>query len=400
MIDPERLTRRLVQLTRDLVLIESTEARPEERRRCFQLLINHLEEIPNLVITMFTNGDHDSLVALPAGIKRPDLLFCGHLDVVEHASPDSYRSEIKDSRIYGPGAGDMKGQLAILVELMKDLLTTHPGLAIGLAISSDEEIGGEAGFRFLVEDIGLDCDAVILPDGGSLTDITVEEKGILHVRLGATGHAAHAARPWLGDNALQQINSALRQIEEHFALWWPRHVDPHDPATHWFPTATPTMIRVPNDSPNRIPEEAEAVIDIRFPPGWTDPHSEEEAPPHSGDLGRMLDLIHTLVGPHITVSPIVGTAPTRLSPDPLFIAITEEVMGSPANLVRACGGSDARFFNEKGIPVMLSRPKVGNLHGPDEWIDIRSMVDYFRICHRYTIGRCAAAQPAQPPTDP
>ena len=75
--------------------------------------------------------------------------------------------------------------------------------------------------------------------------------------------------------------------------------------------------------------------------------------------------------------------PTDLAPDPLFGQVTQEETGEPVKLVRASGGSDGRFFRRHGIPVNLSRPLVGNLHAIDEWIDIESMVTYYRICERY-----------------
>jgi len=50
---------------------------------------------------------------------------------------------------------------------------------------------------------------------------------------------------------------------------------------------------------------------------------------------------------------------------------------------RECGGSDARFLCRHDIPVLMSRPLVGNLHAADEWIDIASMVQFHRIIARY-----------------
>ena len=101
----EQLASRLTQLTRDLVLIESTDSKPDERRRCFQLLRNHLDGLPNLRLESLECGGYEALVALPEGIAEPEVLFCGHLDVVEHPEPDSYRSTMENGRIYGPGTG-------------------------------------------------------------------------------------------------------------------------------------------------------------------------------------------------------------------------------------------------------------------------------------------------------
>ncbi len=374
MIDRERLTEQLIQLTRDLVLIESTDARPEERRRCFQLIRNHLEEIKGIEFQVFEKNGYESLVVVPEGCERPEVLFCGHLDVVEHPNPESYRSEVRDGRIYGPGTGDMKGQLAILVQLVRYLWREHPGLPIGLAITSDEERGGENGVKFLVEEAGLEAGVAVIPDGGSLSDIIIEEKGILHLQIKSSGEAAHAARPWLGDNALERLTEGVRRIQEIiFEPLKPEQVDPDDLETHWFPTCSLTMIGSPNDSPNRIPEEAEAMLDIRFIPPQT--------------ALSVLEEIQRVIPQGLTLHPLVSAEPTHLAPDGGFVDATREVTGVEPRIVRACGGSDGRFFFARGIPVMLSRPRVGNLHGQDEWIDVDSMVDYFEICRRYVLKR-------------
>ena len=97
----------------------------------------------------------------------------------------------------------------------------------------------------------------------------------------------------------------------------------------------------------------------------------------------MLSLVKKTLGDSIEVEQIIEAEPTHLDPDKLFLESTQEVLQRPPRLVRVSGGSDARFFRQHNIPVMLSRPIVGNLHGRDEWIDIQSMVDYYRICERY-----------------
>ncbi|MCG8598512.1 MAG: M20 family metallopeptidase [Verrucomicrobiales bacterium] len=372
-MDRDRLRERLIQLTRDLVLIESTDDLPNERSRCFQLIRNHLEEVPGLVLEMVESNGYESLLARPGGISSPEILLCGHLDVVKHTQPGAYRSEIREGRIYGPGAGDMKGQLAIMIELMRCLGRESPDLSVGMAITSDEERGGESGVRFLVEDFGLRCGVAIIPDGGSLTDITVEEKGIIHLRVRAGGEAAHAARPWLGVNALEKLTDSLTGVREWFREQWPERVDPDDTKTHWFPTCSVTVVKTANDSPNRLPGSAEAVLDIRFVP--------------PADAREILTEIRARLADGIIAEPIVTAEPTNLAPDQRFLEVTAEVTGNEPRLVHASGGSDGRFFAAEGIPVLLSRPKVGNLHGKDEWIDIESMLDYFEICRRYIADR-------------
>lgn len=364
----EELQSRLVSLTRDLVMIPSTESRPQERKRCFEFLHNHIDCLSGLQIDYLTCNGHQSMVARPQGIEAPEILLCGHLDVIEHPDPDCYHSTVRQGRIIGPGTGDMKGQNAILLELMCAFHTKFPGISLGLVLTSDEERGGIDGVRYLCEDENLRCGTAIIPDGGSLNDITTEEKGVIHVRVTCKGREAHAARPWLGDNALELLMERLTVLKRHFSNYWPDQAI-EEQVNHWFPTCSATVCETINKQANRIPATVSVVMDIRFPPT------------HS--VKTMLEEIASVLGENCVLEPLMTAEPTHLDPDPLFCKITEQTTGSPVRHVRASGGSDSRFFRQYGIPVNLSRPLVGNLHAVDEWIDIDSMLTYYKICERY-----------------
>ena len=368
MTDPlDELRQRLTSLTRDLILIPTTDSRPAERKRCFEFIHNHLDQLQQIRLVDFQSNGYDSLVVFPESSDVPEILLCGHLDGVEHPEPDAYHSKLKNGRIIGPGAGDMKGQLAIMMELFRSLHSRFPDASLGLAITSDEERGGLDGVRFLVQEAGLRCGLAIIPDGGSLNDVTIEEKGVIHLQIRCHGEAAHGARPWLGDNALQKLMAHLEDLDRHFRKFAPDLESLKQ--NHWVPTCALTVVRTPNQSSNRIPAEAEAVVDIRFPPTHT--------------VAEMLNEVAEVLGPQCELKPLMRAEPTFLDPDELFCQITEEISGRPTRLIRSSGGSDGRFLRQFGIPVNLSRPLVGELHSPDEWIDIDSMVTYYRICEAY-----------------
>ncbi len=355
------LTDRLVALTRDLILIPSTDSRPDERARAFSFFLNHLESLTDIRIQRHRSGGYESLVALPEGRDRAEVLMIGHLDVIEHPDLDLYRSHIRDGRIYGPGAGDMKGALAIMLKLFCDLHREQPGIPFGIVVTSDEERGGEHGVGYLVREAGLRASHAIVPDGGSIHDVTVEEKGIAHLRVTARGSASHAARPWLGKNAAALLSDGLARLSRGFPV--------PDPDDHWVPTCSVTTMHTPNQTPNCIPDLAEATLDLRFPA------------PHV--LEQMLDRVRSLLGPEIHLDPLVCAEPSQLNPDPLWFQVTEEITGAPIREVRASGGSDARFLCQAGIQTIVARPEVGNLHAPDEWIGIDSMTRFYQIAREY-----------------
>lgn len=375
-VSHQRLRDRLVALTRDLILLPSTESNPTAIRQCYEFVRNHLEGFEGVELRDYENAGVPSLVALPLGNAAPDVLMVAHLDVVDHPDPAAYRSTIKDNRIVGSGAGDMQGALAILMVLFRRFHRANPGISLGLVVTTDEETGGAHGVRYLIDEIGLRCGCALIPDGGSPHEITVEEKGILHLQLISAGLPAHAARPWLGDNPIPHLTAGLDRLAAAFDEL------KSDTDDYWHPTCTVTGIGTENDAFNRLAAEAHATLDIRFPP------------PHSSD--DLVALVRDVVGDRIQVNTIIAAEPTHLSPDPKFVDITETITGRRPRLSRESGGSDARFLHPHGIPVLMSRPAVGNLHAPDEWIDVESMVEYYRVCEAYLAERFEVNRPPDP----
>ena len=360
-LDTARLRERLIALTRDLVLIPGSEERPEELRRAIEWVGNHLESLEGVQVRHYESNGVLSLVAAPEGCLEPEVMMFGHVDVVHHADRECYRSELADGRICGPGTGDMKGIVAILLELFRRFHLQSPGISLGLAITTDEEIGGENGTHALVDLHGVRCKTAMVPDGGSLDEVVIEEKGILHLHLESSGVACHSARPWLGHNALTALLGALERIQDLFP-------DPQTPE-HWHPTCSISRVSTPNLSINRVPANASATLDIRYP--------------HPLKAADLVDKIKGVLGEGITASTAITAEPSRLSPDPIFMETCGEVLGRPARELREHGGSDARFLARHDIPVIMSRPLCGNLHSRQEWIDIESMVQFYEIYRSY-----------------
>jgi succinyl-diaminopimelate desuccinylase len=356
------LQKKLVALTRDLILIPSDESRPDDIERCFEFIINHLESLDTIVIKKHYHRDIASLVVLPENMDHPKVLLCGHLDVITHSDSHGYRSHVTDGKIIGPGSGDMKGPLAVLLEVFMNLHMKYDNPPLGLVITSDEERGGDSGMRFLFDEIGLRCEVALVPDGGSLNEITVEEKGILHLKIQCNGHSAHAARPWLGNNPLERLVDAVSRLRKNFDSL-------KEGVDHWHPTCALTIIKTPNQTVNCIPSEAEAALDIRFPAPYT--------------VKEILNHICNILGDEINTHTIMSAEPTQFTPDPLYLSVSEEITGKPTIQKKEDGGSDARFIGRHNIPVIVSRPIVGELHSLEEWIDISSMETFYRIYELY-----------------
>jgi succinyl-diaminopimelate desuccinylase len=358
----ESLRRRLIELTRDLIIIPSTRDRPEDIQRCMEFVVNHVEMPNELTVRRFCENGSPSTVILPRNVSAPEVLLLAHLDVVARPQGAEYHSSVNDGRIYGPGSGDMKGELAILLEIFRDFHERCPGISLGLAVTSDEENGGNHGTRFLFEKAGLRCGVAIIPDSGSLNEIAIEEKGILHLKLKAHGSSGHASRPWLAENPLEKLISKLTEVRNYFETL--KSAD-----GHWHPTFAVTVMQTENRVSNRIPSFAEAVCDVRFPPPY--------------NSNQVISQLKRFMEHKMELEVLVSAEPTKVSPDPLFLTATEEITQKPVTLIREHGGSDARFICGYGIPVIMSRPYVGHLHAENEWIDIASMETLYRIYERY-----------------
>ncbi|MHB8902240.1 MAG: peptidase dimerization domain-containing protein, partial [Thermoguttaceae bacterium] len=179
------------------------------------------------------------------------------------------------------------------------------------------EIGGRHGLGYLTDEIGLRCGAAIIPDGGSMEEITVEEKGILHLTLSAQGHAGHAARPWLAQNSLEILLDSLARVRRHFDSLR------NDTPDRWYPTCSITVLQVDNTTVNRIPPRATAVLDIRFPPPCT--------------VASISSEVQSLLGENVKADTIMAVGPTHLAPDPAFLEVVHDLTGRPMRKTRESG---------------------------------------------------------------
>ena len=341
------------------------------RDQCIASIQHHLQAVPGITQRVEIAEGVPSLIATPDRHPEPDLIFLAHMDTVEHANPEHYTATVESGRIVGPGAGDMKGQVAILLELFIHTHLHHPDCSLGLVITTDEEVGGKYGAGHLFPNGIVCCKQVINPDGGAPNRITVGEKGVMHLGISCTGSACHAARPWKGSNAVEDLLAVLDRVKGAIAPLQTEN-------DHWHPTCSITRLACDNQSINRIPPRAEAAIDVRFP--------------HPHTLASIREVIDTAIAGQATIRDHMTAEPADLNPDPLFVQCCEERYGSPPTLVRDDGASDSRFVAAAGIPVIMSRPLVGNLHSRDEWIDIDSMVTFYHVLECYVTRRLKLAK--------
>ncbi|HKS70011.1 MAG TPA: M20/M25/M40 family metallo-hydrolase [Ktedonobacterales bacterium] len=362
----DTMVERLAKLA-SMLIEERTVAHHEKALRdCFMRVGGYLHQhAPHAEPRFFEDGGFRSLlVTHGAGPAR--VLLCGHLDVVPGDDEQFTPRRLSGDRLGGRGAADMKGPIAALL----DAFAAEPLPGLGLLLTSDEELGGEHGTRYVLDQLareGALPAAALLPDGGANMRLVAEQKGVLRLRVVASGRAAHGARPWLGVSAVERLLAGYRAVLRAFP--------PPKAEDDWRPSIALTQLSTGDNAQNTIPARAEATLDIRFPAEVGRP--EALCAQISARLHRY------------------GIAPSDVSIAPAFALdlgsswvarlqeVAASVRGEALPLVREAGASDARFFATYGIPALIFQPECVGWHGPDEWVNLESLAVFREIVARF-----------------
>jgi acetylornithine deacetylase/succinyl-diaminopimelate desuccinylase-like protein len=224
------MTWNTVSLSQQLIRFDTSNP-PGPMQECARFLRDVLIEGGVQATLIGPDPERPNLVArVPGRGTAAPLLLQGHLDVVpvtgQSWSRAPFAADVEDGLLWGRGAVDMKGQLAMMVTALLDLVGdgTPPAGDVVLAVVSDEENGGPAGAHALVADHRELFDGVryaIGEDGGAFLDlgsgprvhpIVVSEKRACWMRLGLTGTGGHGSRPpgpGAGPDVLRRTLNAL-----------------------------------------------------------------------------------------------------------------------------------------------------------------------------------------------
>lgn len=199
----------------------------------------------------------------------PLVILAGHLDTVP--AQDNRPGRIGEGFVHGLGASDMKGGVAVMVELARWLEADAPDLDVdlGLLFFPREELPQEESALppfFEAMPSALEAALAILLEP---TDGTIHAGclGNLNARLVFAGEAAHSARPWLGQNAIERAVAGLDRI-----LPVPSRVAEVG-GLRFVEVASPTRI-TGGVAANVIPDEAACLLNVRYAPDRTPSEAE------------------------------------------------------------------------------------------------------------------------------
>jgi succinyl-diaminopimelate desuccinylase len=294
----------------------------------------------------------------------PTVLLHGHVDVVP-GHPDQFEPRLEGDRLFGRGAYDMKGALAALLLAVADLRDQgEVRVRLGIVPDEESEEGVDRGGDLLVEQ-GFVGDFVIT---GEPTDmhVGIAAKGVLAMRLEVTGHAAHGATPWLGDNAILRAIEVYRAIESlPFA----------SRSSELFDRPSINLGRIlGGDALNKVPDTCYIDVDVRYLP--------------EQDPGEILEQVLGLEGAKVIST--FSRPPATVDPHSPYVralcraASPHHASGSIG--VGRDGASDAVSFLRAGIPAVEFGPQGGGHHGPDEWVSVSSLASYRRTIVDFVRG--------------
>jgi succinyl-diaminopimelate desuccinylase len=147
--------------------------------------------------------------------------FNGHIDVVETGGSwtvEPFRGVVRDGKLFGRGACDMKGGLAaaiIAVEALIDCGADVPG-ALEISATVDEESGGYGGVHYLAERGWFSpprVDHVIIPEPLNVDRVCIGHRGVWWAEIETHGLIAHGSMPFLGNCAVRHMNAVIDRFE-------------------------------------------------------------------------------------------------------------------------------------------------------------------------------------------
>jgi succinyl-diaminopimelate desuccinylase len=390
----------LVELTRELIRFPTVNPPGEAYEPCARHLGERLARAGfevQYLRAVGAIGDSErfpriNLVARREGGRPgPCVHFNGHLDVVETGhgwTLNAFAGVVRDGRLYGRGAADMKGGIAAAVIALESLIEAGidlPG-AIELSGTADEESGGFAGVAWLAERGFFShprVDHVIIPEPLDVDRVCIGHRGVWWAEVETLGRSAHGAMPFLGTCAIRHMGAFLGRLERQLlprlaARYTAMPVVPAE-ARH----STLNVASLHGGMPAQIDglpspmvaDRCRMLLDRRF-------LLEEDPAEVRAEVVAILDqLAHDRPGFAYRISDVMQVLPTETARDAEIVqavaASIRRVLGRPAQLVASPGTYDHKHVARIGglASCIAYGPGILDLaHQPDEYVVIDDLV--------------------------
>lgn len=308
-------------------------------------------------------SDHVPNLFARIGTQGPHICYAGHTDVVPTGPLDKWTSPpfeptIRDGKLYGRGASDMKGSVAAFIAATSAYLEDNgtPKGSISLLITGDEEgpaINGTVKVLEWMEKHGHIPDVAIVGEPTNPSELGQEVKigrrGSYNGTLRVNGKQGHVAYQHIADNPLPRLIQMLDMLARY----------EFDQGNEFFPPTNLeiTTIDVGNEATNVIPNSGTAVFNIRFNNLWT-----------SQSLHQKITDILTSTDMEYELDWHSGAESFMTEPgdwSDIVIKAVNDVTGKIPEITTSGGTSDARFVSQI-CPTIEFGPINDTIHQIDE----------------------------------
>ena len=324
-------------------------------------------------------------------VPGPTVHFNGHIDVVEAGlgwTVPPFEGLVRDGKVYGRGACDMKGGIASAIIAMEAILAEGLLTTGSMEFSGtvDEESGGFGGVGMLARKGYFDrsrVDHVIIPEPLNPDRVCLGHRGVWWAEVEITGQIGHGAMPFLGVSAIRGMGDFLSLIEKELLPALDSRVTrmPCVPPGARHATLNLNSIHGGQPEPYNgrpapvVADRCRLVLDRRY-------LIEEDLDGVKGEVFALLERVRARrAGLDFTVREIMTFAPTMTEPEaPLVQSLDhwiEALFGKPATHVASPGTYDQKHITRFGSvrDCVAYGPGILDLaHQPDEWVGIEDML--------------------------
>ena len=357
---PASIRDELAELTLQLCRIPSETCHEAEiatwiQHRCVQAAGAH-------AVTRVGN----SVVCEPFGEDErpgePTIALVGHTDTVKCADQQAYG--IRDGRVYGCGASDMKAGLAVMLALLDRWRTLERARPVWIFYDGEEGPAAGNGLGPVLESgilPPLDFAFILEPTDRGLQPGCM---GLLHATVTVRGTRAHSARPWQGENAIYRAIPLLERLRG-FGRREVRFGD-----LSFYEVIVATQVSTFN-SRNVVPDVLELNVNFRFAPGNTAERAEAELRALAGVDGEVEVIDRAPAGDVHADHPLILDWCRREG---------LEVLPKQA-------WTDVARFTERGIPAVNFGPgETAQAHQANEWASVASLEHCYGALRRWFAG--------------
>ena len=295
----------------------------------------------------------------------PLVLLAGHYDTVP--AQGNLPGRIEDEAVHGCGATDMKGGVAVALELVRDLAAEPPGpVDVGLLLFGKEELPAQfSPLPHLFEHSKLvgEADLAILLEP---TDLTIQAGcvGNMNARIAFTGVSGHSARPWAAENAIEALIEGLAPIaalERREAVVG---------GLSFYEVLTITRLEA-GIADNVVPDLATATLNFRYPPD----RSSESATAH----------LRALTPDGATLEILGDNPPAAVVTDtPLVRALRD---AGDLSFEPKQAWTNVADFTTRGIDAVNFGPGATRYaHRRDELVEIAALEQAYSTLRRFLTG--------------